>query len=261
MKNNDTIVKTLFVAISLCLVCSAVISSAAVGLRDLQEANQKLDQQKKILAAANLLDDSKSIEEIFLSIEPKIINLNNGEYSDFIDVDMYDETDFARDENTSIKLSSDQDIATLKRRENYQKVYLHYEGDSLAAVILPVRGYGLWGTLYGYLAVEPDFQTIIGLEFFKHKETPGLGAEVDNPKWKSQWNGKTIFSPEGEVLIAVIKGSVDKASASANYQVDGLSGATITSNGVSNLLSFWLGDLGFKPYINKMLNDKEKADV
>ena len=121
MKNNDTIVKTLFVAISLCLVCSAVISSAAVGLRDLQEANQKLDQQKKILAAANLLDDSKSIEEIFLSIEPKIINLNNGEYSDSIDVDLYDETDFARDENTSIKLSSDQDIATLREERIIKK--------------------------------------------------------------------------------------------------------------------------------------------
>jgi len=261
MKNNDTIFKTLFVAVSLCLVCSAIISSAAVGLRDLQEANQKLDQQVKILAAANLLDDSKSIEEIFSSIIPKIINLNDGEYDNEIDQSLYDETDFARDINTSIKLTSEQDIAILKRRENYQKVYLHYKNETLSAVILPVRGYGLWGTLYGYLAVEPDFQTIIGLEFFKHKETPGLGAEVDNPKWKSQWKGKKMFSTEGNVLISVIKGSVDKQSVSANYQVDGLSGATITSNGVSNLLSFWLGDLGYKPYINKMLSESEKKDV
>jgi Na+-transporting NADH:ubiquinone oxidoreductase subunit C len=77
----------------------------------------------------------------------------------------------------------------------------------LNAVILPVRGYGLWGTMKGYLALEPDLKTIIGLEFFDHKETPGLGGEIDNPKWKSIWKGKEVYSDSGDILISVIKGS------------------------------------------------------
>ena len=131
-------------------------------------------------------------------------------------------------------------------------MYLHYDDNALNAIILPIRGYGLWGTMKGYLALKPDFKTIIGLEFFDHKETPGLGGEIDNPKWKAIWKDKEVFSDSGEVVISVIKGSVDKSSDQSKYQVDGLSGATITSNGVTNLLSFWLGDMGYGPLIENI---------
>ena len=130
----------------------------------------------------------------------------------------------------------------------------------LNAIILPVRGYGLWGTMKGYLAIESDLKTIIGLEFFDDKETPGLGGEINNPRWKAIWKGKEIYSDSGEVVISVIKGSVDKTNDESIYQVDGLSGATITSNGVTNLLSFWLGDMGYGPLIQN-LKLKESIDV
>ena len=259
MNNNDTIKKTLIVAISLCLVCSALISFSAVELRDLQEANKTLDKQSKILSAAGLLKEGSSISELFGSIEPRIVNLETGEYDSAINLDAYEESAFSRDPNTSIELSSSQDIALLKRRENFQTVYLHYESQALNAIILPVRGYGLWGTMKGYLALEPDFKTIIGLEFFDHKETPGLGGEIDNPKWKAIWKGKEVFSESGDILISVIKGSVDKSSEQAKYQVDGLSGATITSNGVTNLLSFWLGDMGYGPLIEQLQEEETKG--
>ena len=261
MRNNDTISKTLLVAILLCLFCSAITSYTAVSLKDLQEANVRLDKQKRILASANLLDENKTIEELFGSIESKIINLDTGRYDSSINLSSFSERAYARDVNTSTVLSVDQDIATIKRRENYQKVYLHYQNGKISAVILPVRGYGLWGTLYGFLALESDLKTIIGLEFYQHKETAGLGAEVDNPRWKALWEGKKISSETGEILISVIKGSVDKTSPKAQYQVDGLSGATITGRGVSNLLSFWLGDLGYGPYMKEMLSKDEDADV
>ena len=259
MNNNDTIKKTLIVAISLCLVCSALISFSAVELRDLQEANKTLDKQSKILSAAGLLKEGSLISEVFESIEPRIVNLETGEYDSAINLDDYEESAFSRDPNTSIELSSSQDIALLKRRENFQTVYLHYESQALNAIILPVRGYGLWGTMKGYLALEPDFKTIIGLEFFDHKETPGLGGEIDNPKWKAIWKGKEVFSESGDILISVIKGSVDKSSEQAKYQVDGLSGATITSNGVTNLLSFWLGDMGYGPLIDQLQEEETKG--
>ena len=260
MNNNDTIRKTLLVAVSLCLVCSALISFSAVELRDLQEANKTLDKQSKILSAAGLLQDSTDVTEQFKSIDARVVDLETGLFDTSIKVEDYDEGAFSRNPSTSIELTSEKDTALIKRRENFQTVYLHYEQEQLNAIILPVRGYGLWGTMKGYLALEPDLQTIIGLEFFEHIETPGLGGEIVNPRWKAIWKGKEIFSENGEILISVIKGSVDKSSENAKYQVDGLSGATITSNGVTNLLSFWLGDMGYGPLITQLKN-KELKDV
>jgi Na+-transporting NADH:ubiquinone oxidoreductase subunit C len=260
MTNNNTISKTLIVAISLCLICSALISYSAVELRDLQEANKTLDQQTKILSAAGLLEDGKEISSLFNSIEIKIVDLETGLFNTSINIEDFDESSFSRNPNTSIELTSDADIALLKRRENFQAIYLHYENESLKAIILPVRGYGLWGTMKGYLALESDLQTVIGLEFFDHKETPGLGGEIVNPRWKAIWKGKKVYSDSGDVIISVIKGSVDKSNKNAKFQVDGLSGATITSNGVTNLLSFWLGEMGYGPLI-KEIRSKESADV
>ena len=204
------------------------------------------------------MKEGSDVSELFKSIDSKIVNLETGKFDFDINVLDYDEGSFSRNPETSIELSSDKDIALLKRRENFQTVYLHYENEDLNAIILPVRGYGLWGTMKGYLALRPDFKTIIGLEFFDHKETPGLGGEIDNPKWKAIWKGKEVFSNSGDVVISVIKGSVDKSSNQSKYQVDGLSGATITSNGVTNLLSFWLGDMGYGPLIENIKSSETK---
>ena len=260
MNNNDTIRKTLIVAVSLCLVCSALISFSDVELSDLQEANKTLDKQSKILSAAGLLEEDKDVSTIFKSIQARIVNLETGLFDSSINLEDYEESSFSRNPETSIELTSENDLALLKRRENFQTIYLHYEEDVLNAIILPVRGYGLWGTMKGYLAIESDLKTIIGLEFFDDKETPGLGGEINNPRWKAIWKGKEIYSDSGEVVISVIKGSVDKTNDESIYQVDGLSGATITSNGVTNLLSFWLGDMGYGPLIQN-LKLKEFIDV
>ena len=260
--NNNSMSKTLLVSMTLCLVCSLIISLAAVNLKDKQTANILSDKQETILASAGLLEEGKLVEESFLSIQEKIVNLETGYYDTSIDLSTYDEKIFSRNELTSRKLLPKEDIAVLKRRENFAKVYLHYKDGLLTSIVLPVRGLGLWGTLYGYLAMESDLETVIGLEFYKHKETPGLGGEVDNPRWKSLWRGKKIYSPSGEVILKVIKGNVDNNSPTSTYQVDGLSGATITSNGVTNLLNFWLGELGYGPYLkNLKLNNLENLDA
>ncbi|MOA31350.1 Na(+)-translocating NADH-quinone reductase subunit C [compost metagenome] len=117
-----------------------------------------------------------------------------------------------------------------------------------------MRGYGLWSTLYGFLALKGDLNTVVGLGFYQHGETPGLGGEVDNPKWKALWNGKSLFDEQGQLAIQIIKGSVDAQSPNASHQVDGLAGATLTSKGVHNLLHFWLGENGFGPFLAKLNN-------
>ena len=255
MQNKDSIRNTIFIGLGLCLICAAVISFIAVGLKQLQKQNIILDQQKKIVAAANLEDFYGSVSDAYNSIEEIIIDLDTGNFTD-LDPSGYDLSKELQDNSKYINLSSAEDIATIKVRENYSKVFLEYRDDELNTVILPVRGYGLWGILYGYLAISNDLNTIVGLEFYEHKETPGLGAEIDNPAWKALWNGKKLFDEEGNLLIEVIKGKVAANDMESTYKVDGLSGATLTSNGVTNLLAFWLGELGYSKFL---LSLKEEA--
>jgi len=145
------------------------------------------------------------------------------------------------------------DTASIKRQPKYATVYLaRNEAGEVETIVLPINGYGLWSTLYGFLALKTDLNTVVGLGFYEHAETPGLGGEVDNPKWKSLWPGKKVFGENGNVKIELVKGSVDPASPNADYQVDGLAGATLTSRGVSHLVQFWLGENGFGPFLAKL---------
>jgi Na+-transporting NADH:ubiquinone oxidoreductase subunit C len=152
----------------------------------------------------------------------------------------------------SISLSSDEDIATLRRRENVSLVFIKTNNAGVEKLVIPVRGYGLWGTLYGYLALDGDLNTISGLGFYSHKETPGLGGEVDNVKWKQRWQGVRLYDDFGAPSVRLVKQRSANASAAASYEVDALSGATFTTRGVENLVNFWTGELGFGPYIEKL---------
>jgi Na+-transporting NADH:ubiquinone oxidoreductase subunit C len=122
----------------------------------------------------------------------------------------------------------------------------------IETMILPIHGYGLWSTLYGFIALEGDLKTVVGLGFYQHAETPGLGGEVDNPNWRQQWTGKVVYDEDGEVAVQVLKGSVDSSNPNAEHQVDGLAGATLTSRGVEALVRFWLGENGFGPFLENI---------
>ena len=121
----------------------------------------------------------------------------------------------------------------------------------ISKLILPIRGFGLWGTMYGYISLENDFNTVAGIEFYQHKETPGLGAEVDNPKWKALWPGKQIYQ-NNDVALKVIKGKVESDDSMNAYKVDGLSGATLTSRGVSNMIEYWFSESGYSSMLTEL---------
>ena len=248
---NDSPKKTIIVALLLCLVCSILVSISAVMFKPQQQANKEADIKKNILAVAGLLTEDSDINALFEQFEIKVVDLETGNYVD-IDPATYDQGKAAKDPAQSISLTSDQDIASIGRRAKLATVYLLKDGDTIEQVVLPIRGYGLWSTLYGFISFENDFNTIKGLQFYAHAETPGLGGEVDNPKWRKQWQGKKAFDENGELKIEVIRGHVNFKSVGAEYQVDGLSGATLTSQGVSNLVKYWLGEHGFSPYLKKL---------
>jgi len=223
-----------------------------VVLKPAQEANKSLDKKRNILEAAGMLDESRGVEEQFAQVATRVVDLRTGKYVDDVDPAGYDQRKAAKDPGQSVALTTEQDIAKIRRRENYAVIYLvQGAGGELEKIILPIHGYGLWSTLYGFMALEADGNTVAGLGFYEHGETPGLGGEVDNPRWKALWPGKEVYKDD-DVSIALIKGSVDPANANANWQIDGLSGATLTARGVTNLVQFWLGENGFEPFLNNL---------
>lgn len=250
--NKDSIKSTITVALLLCLVCSIIVSGAAVFLKPMQQANKLLDKKTNILLAAGMETEGQDVEKLFEQFTPKIVDLNTGRYVNDVDATIYDQRKASKDPKQSEALSGEDDIASIGRRENYATVYLLEKDGQLDRVILPVKGYALWSTLYGFLALEGDGNTVAGLGFYEHAETPGLGGEIDNPRWKGLWPGKQMFDANGTLSVDLIKGSVDPSNPKAIHQVDGLSGATLTTNGVENLLLFWLGDNGFGPYLNNL---------
>ncbi|MCB1775526.1 MAG: Na(+)-translocating NADH-quinone reductase subunit C [Gammaproteobacteria bacterium] len=244
--------KIIAVAVALCLVCSLIVSAAAVGLRPLQERNESLALKREILKVAGLYEPGLDIEQAFKRLDVRLVELDTGEYVSGVDATAFDMRKAAADPAQSLALGNDDDLARIRTRANTMPVYLLRDGEELKSLILPVYGYGLWSTMYALLALEPDGRTVADISFYDQRETAGLGGEVANPRWQAGWSGKQLVDAQGVPVFRVAKGSVDPATPAAGSQVDGLSGATLTSNGVTNLVRFWMGDLGYGPYLQRV---------
>jgi Na+-transporting NADH:ubiquinone oxidoreductase subunit C len=258
--NVNSVANTIKIALILCAICSVVISGAAVILKPMQTANQILDRNKNILIAAGLFDpavnSNADVASMFERFNPRIVDLDNGVFlSDEeaarlgLDPLTYNETAARNDPALSDALTGDDDVANIRRRVKYATVYTidNAEG-GFDSVVIPVSGYGLWGIMYGYLALEGDGNTVLGIGFYDHKETPGLGGEISNPRWQAQWPGKQIYDDAQDVGFQVVKGGGQNGN-----QVDALAGATLTSRGVENMIVFWLGERGFGRFINNVV--------
>lgn len=271
MPPKDSIANTFIVSLVLCVVCSLLVSSAAVALKPRQERNKKLDRQKNIISAAGLAEDpdnlsGQEIEDLFAKrVTTKLLDIETGEYVEDAN-EAFDPRKAAKDPEQSKDIEGSYDIGQT-RRETQTWVYLiNDDQDQLQQVVVPVYGMGLWSTLYGYIAIDRDMRTVKGLTYYEHGETPGLGGEVENPRWKKKWIGKQIWqegvavadAKDKDVRIGVAKGA--PAADLVNYQVDGLSGATITSRGVDSMLKYWFSDDGFGPYLKKLASQQGAAD-
>ena len=246
--SRDSISNTLIVAIGVSLVCSVLVSSAAIVLRPLQEANQNEFRQRIVLEVAGLYDPGLPVGEQFGNIETRLVDLDTGEYVEDMDPQSFDAEAAANDPELGVKIPKDEDIAGINRRAAYAPVYVVKDGDAITQYILPVRGKGLWSTLYGYLSVEPDGNTVAGLRFYEHAETPGLGDKIEQEAWLAQWQGKKLYDEQGNPQMQVVRGTVQPGP-DAIHQVDGFSGATLTANGVTYLIRYWTGSHGFGPYL------------
>ncbi|MTI16050.1 Na(+)-translocating NADH-quinone reductase subunit C [Rhodobacteraceae bacterium RKSG542] len=243
----DSAPRTITVAVVLCLFCSMIVSGAAVMLKPQQQLNKVLDKKVNILKVAGLYEPGVDVAKAFEKIEPRLVDMQTGKFTDAYDVNTYDQRTAAKDPSMSFEPAND--IASIRNQAKVASVYLlRDDAGKITRIILPVHGYGLWSTLYGFIALNADGNEVSAFRFYEHAETPGLGAEVDNPKWMALWPGKQVYDLDGDVAIGVNK------AGSGVHHIDALAGATLTSVGVDNLIKFWMGEQGFKPFLENLKN-------
>lgn len=228
-------------AASVTIICSLLLASAATLLKDRQQENIKLDMQKNILASAGYITQDKEFTR------DDILNLYDKNIASMV----IDKSGESVEGKTVEELDPKKDTGLLP-------LYYSQEGDEIKSYILPVSGKGLWSTIYGYLALEPDVNTVKGITFYQHGETPGLGGEIVQDWFRNNFIGKKIYSPDGKLVsITVKKGKVEGAVPESEqyHYVDGISGSTLTGNGVTNFL---MSDLKkYEPFFNKIRSKAE----
>jgi Na+-transporting NADH:ubiquinone oxidoreductase subunit C len=238
---------TVLFATAVSIVCALLVAAAAVGLRERQEVNAQLYKQKNVLLAASLVKPGQNIsaaevQKIFdHRIIVRAVELRTGQLvpADKFDVKGYDQRKARSD--PALSRPAPHNDAQVARLPNYATVYLVKAADgSVEQIVLPIEGMGMWGTVYGFLALDRDGNTVRGLTFYEQKETPGLGGEISNP-YDANW------APQ----LAVIKGQAGPPDRDP-HRVDGLSGATITSNGITRVVRFWLSNDGYAPYLKNL---------
>lgn len=244
------VLRTLLVAFTVCGACAALVTASVVWLRPLQEANQQRERERKVRA---LVAEVPGLEEMLTGageaeLELRVVELASGAYAPALDPE---ELLRARDDEVeSVPLAPDRDLAGIVRRPRYAVVYLLRHRGRLHTLVLPVYGQGYLSTIRGYLALAGDTNTVRGIRFVEHEETPGLGSEIESEAWRSAWRGKRLRDERGDVRIRVVRES--QTGLAAEHRVQGISGATRTSDGVSNLVRFWVGPDGFGPYLERL---------
>ncbi len=251
--SNDSIFKTFLVAFLLCVVCSVLVCLAAIVRIDKEAYNKQLEIRKTVLAAGGYqqqIDDGGNIDELFTAnMELKLVDLATGEYTTAVDAATYNQREAVENAELSVKVPAELDAAAIGTRAKYAAIYV----DKSGTTILPVRGAGMWGPMYAYISIAADTTTVKGLTFYQHAETPGLGAEIDNPNWKKQWPEKQIFNASGKLALKVVKkGKYNAGASDAINTIDGLAGATVTGDKVHAIIKYWFGEHGFGPFLAKL---------
>jgi len=258
-RSNDDLVKIVGMAMLVALVSSAAVSVTAVMLRPYQEANRAAEQQARMDKMMESLPGMRDLmmgsgmmgQDMMgaraLVLETRLVNLDDGSFAAGSDPAAFDLQAALQDPEASIALEAAADVAGIKRRANQSPVHLLQQDGDLKLIVLPVYGAGYQSTIRAVLAIEADLVTVAGLAIVEQGDTPGFGARIEEPEWLALWPGKKIADETGSIRIELVRGQ-----ATTPYEVDGVSGATRTSTGFTNVLRFWLGDKGFGPFLTRL---------
>jgi Na+-transporting NADH:ubiquinone oxidoreductase subunit C len=244
--------RTVAVALAVCAVCSLVVTAAVVLLRPYQVENQRAERARKVTA---LVAGLPGVGDLVAAagegaLELRVVELSSGGYAP--DVDPEALAGEGGDAQACTPLPAARDPAGVGCLPRHAPVYELRQEGRVHTVILPVRGQGYLSMMRGFLAVAGDGRTVRGITFTEHEETPGLGAEITNPAWQARWKGKQLFGDEGAVRIRVVPEAPPPGAPDAAFRIQGISGATKTSQGVSELVRFWVGPDAFGPYLERI---------
>jgi Na+-transporting NADH:ubiquinone oxidoreductase subunit C len=254
---KDSPLRALLTVLVTAVVCSTIVSASVVLLRPVQLNNQLLKRSGNVMQLTGLLPSGGAMADeellsLFKSLDARVVDIDAEAFDPAIDPYTFDARKAVGDPELSIAIPPVEDRAKLGRRSRYQVAYLVWRDGALDRVILPIYGAGMWSMLYGYVAVESDLNTLAGVIFYEQNETPGLGDQITQEYWESQWQGKQLFDQTGAMLFHVAEGPVTPGSAAADFQVDALTGATVTANAVTALMQYWFGPDGYAPLLQRL---------
>jgi Na+-transporting NADH:ubiquinone oxidoreductase subunit C len=257
MASKDTPVRALLTVLVTAVVCSGIVSGSVVLLRPIQLNNKLLERSGNILQLTGLLPvdgqvPEEQLLELFKGLDARVVDVDAADLDSEFDPYTFDARKAATDPELSEPIPPGEDLATLGRRSRFKTVYLVWNDGELERVVLPIRGAGMWSMMYGYVALEADFNTIAGVQFYEQNETPGLGDQIAKPHWQAKWAGKQLYDEAGEMLFHIAEGPVAEGASGAEYQVDALTGATVTANAVTALMRYWFGPNGYGPLLDRM---------
>ena len=255
--NKDSPSGAFLIVLVVALVCSALVSTAVVTLRPIQLNNALLNRSKNIMQLTGLLPEGgppgdEEMLGLFKSLDARVVEIDAAAFTGEIDAATFDQRKAASSADLGVAVPVDQDLARLGNRSRFATVYLVWMDGQLDRIILPIRGAGMWSMLYGYVALEADLNTVAGVTFYEQAETPGIGDQIMRPDWQAQWQGRRVFDGQGEYAFGVGPGQINPGTAAAQFRVDVLTGATVTSIAVSALMDYWFGPHGYQPFLERL---------
>ncbi len=241
---NDSRVKTLAVAFLVSAVCAVLVTVATVTLRPIQAQNRAAEQQARLEA---LIAAVPGISDLIAqaggeALSTVVIDLDAGAAATEVTAETLETA--LSDASNWTTLSPADDVAGIGNRPDYAQIYLLRDGERVSLAILPVVGTGYNGRIQALLALAGDMRTVAGIAVTEQAETPGLGARIEEPNWQRGFAGKQLFDDSGAFRFAVARGA-----ARSDHEVDGITGATRTSNAITSMVRFWVGPKGYGPLI------------
>lgn len=242
---NESRAKTIVVAFLLSGVCAVLVTAATVVLRPIQTANRAAEEQLRL---EHLLTSIPGMSDIVAeaggsALTSVVVDLTEGRAAEDLDSNALQTA--LDDPGNWTQLAPEQDTAGIGARPDFAQVFLLRDGERISLLILPILGSGYNGPIRAMLALRGDMNTIAGLTITDQSETPGLGARIEEAAWQAEFAGKQLADEAGNLRFSVARGS-----AGTEYEVDGITGATRTSNAITRMIRFWVGPDGYGPLID-----------
>jgi Na+-transporting NADH:ubiquinone oxidoreductase subunit C len=255
--NNDSPQKALLVVFLVALVCSILVSVASVTLKPIQQRNQLVERSRNVVALTGLTEAGVALsgDEVLAAVEQldiRVINIDSGTFATEIDPAGFDARAAMNDPERSIAIPPAEDVTNLGRRSSHEIIYLVWDGATLSRIIFPIVGQGMWSTIRGFIALQNDLNTIAAISFYEQAETAGLGDQILRPDWQAQWQGRKLFDNQGTLRFRTGPGIIKPDSPAAAHQVDSLSGATVTADAVTQIITYWFGPNGYRLFLDNL---------